>query len=67
MSVALLSDEVACMLDFETMSRKCFQKNVSRPSPEYALGYDLYGANNNYFELDKYRGLVLDYGWPGLE
>ncbi|GAB4849601.1 hypothetical protein Ancab_004396 [Ancistrocladus abbreviatus] len=26
---------------------------------DYALGYDLYGANNNDSELDKYKGLVL--------
>ncbi|OIT38627.1 PREDICTED: 60S ribosomal export protein NMD3-like [Nicotiana attenuata] len=26
---------------------------------DYALGYDLYGANNNDIELDKYKGLVL--------
>ncbi|KAL4330743.1 hypothetical protein AHAS_Ahas13G0430600 [Arachis hypogaea] len=26
---------------------------------DYALGYDLYGANTNDIELDKYRGLVL--------
>ncbi|KAK9723566.1 hypothetical protein RND81_05G008400 [Saponaria officinalis] len=26
---------------------------------DYALGYDLYGANPNSSELDKYRGLVL--------
>ncbi|XP_054782491.1 uncharacterized protein LOC129289763 [Prosopis cineraria] len=26
---------------------------------DYALGYDLYAANNNDIELDKYRGLVL--------
>ncbi|KAL6523662.1 hypothetical protein OROGR_017265 [Orobanche gracilis] len=26
---------------------------------DYALGYDLYGANNNDIEFDKYRGLVL--------
>ncbi|XP_070031512.1 uncharacterized protein [Nicotiana tomentosiformis] len=25
----------------------------------YALGYDLYGANSNDIELDKYKGLVL--------
>nr|KYP57101.1 60S ribosomal export protein NMD3 [Cajanus cajan] len=27
---------------------------------DYALGYDLYGANSNDMELDKYRGLVDD-------
>ncbi|KAK3003640.1 hypothetical protein RJ639_018498 [Escallonia herrerae] len=26
---------------------------------DYALGYDLYSANNNDVELDKYKGLVL--------
>ncbi|XP_011082654.1 60S ribosomal export protein NMD3-like [Sesamum indicum] len=26
---------------------------------DFALGYDLYGANNNDIELDKYKGLVL--------
>lgn len=26
---------------------------------DYALGYDLYGANSNDIELDKYKGLVL--------
>lgn len=26
---------------------------------DYALGYDLYSANNNDMELDKYKGLVL--------
>ncbi|MED6113409.1 hypothetical protein PIB30_070523 [Stylosanthes scabra] len=26
---------------------------------DYALGYDLYGANTNDIEMDKYRGLVL--------
>ncbi|XP_071697369.1 uncharacterized protein [Rutidosis leptorrhynchoides] len=26
---------------------------------DYALGYDLYSANNNDIELDKYKGLVL--------
>ncbi|CAA0824810.1 nonsense-mediated mRNA decay NMD3 family protein [Striga hermonthica] len=26
---------------------------------DYALGYDLYGANNNDIELDKYKSLVL--------
>ena len=26
---------------------------------DYALGYDLYGANLNDSELDKYRGLIL--------
>ncbi|XP_027335607.1 60S ribosomal export protein NMD3 isoform X1 [Abrus precatorius] len=26
---------------------------------DYALGYDLYGANSNDMELEKYRGLVL--------
>ncbi|KAJ1433725.1 hypothetical protein SESBI_05867 [Sesbania bispinosa] len=26
---------------------------------DYALGYDLYGANSNDIELEKYRGLVL--------
>ncbi|XP_047328005.1 60S ribosomal export protein NMD3-like [Impatiens glandulifera] len=26
---------------------------------DYALGYDLYGANSNDIELDKYRGLVV--------
>jgi nonsense-mediated mRNA decay protein 3 len=26
---------------------------------DYALGYDLYGANTNDLELDKYKGLVL--------
>ncbi|KAK6129370.1 hypothetical protein DH2020_036886 [Rehmannia glutinosa] len=26
---------------------------------DYALGYDLYGANNNDIELDKYKGFVL--------
>ncbi|XP_057447220.1 uncharacterized protein LOC130739023 [Lotus japonicus] len=26
---------------------------------DYALGYDLYGANNNDIELDKYKGLIL--------
>ncbi|KAK6116180.1 hypothetical protein DH2020_008449 [Rehmannia glutinosa] len=29
------------------------------PSGDYALGYDLYGANINDIELDKYKGLVL--------
>ncbi|KAK4360039.1 hypothetical protein RND71_022268 [Anisodus tanguticus] len=28
-------------------------------SGDYALGYDLYGANSNDFELEKYKGLVL--------
>ncbi|KAL3846061.1 hypothetical protein ACJIZ3_003464 [Penstemon smallii] len=28
-------------------------------SGDYALGYDLYSANNNDIELDKYKGLVL--------
>lgn len=26
---------------------------------DYALGYDLYGANSNDIEMDKYRGLVV--------
>ena len=26
---------------------------------DYALGYDLYSANSNDMELDKYKGLVL--------
>lgn len=26
---------------------------------DYALGYDLYGANSNDIEMDKYKGLVL--------
>ncbi|CAI9786643.1 unnamed protein product [Fraxinus pennsylvanica] len=26
---------------------------------DYVLGYDLYGANNNDIELDRYKGLVL--------
>ncbi|KAG6429430.1 hypothetical protein SASPL_107481 [Salvia splendens] len=27
---------------------------------DYALGYDLYSANSNDFELDKYRGVIPD-------
>ncbi|EFJ29659.1 hypothetical protein SELMODRAFT_91517 [Selaginella moellendorffii] len=32
--------------------------HLLRPG-DYALGYDLYGANTNDLELEKYRGLVL--------
>ncbi|MCO5547706.1 hypothetical protein L7F22_001157 [Adiantum nelumboides] len=34
-------------------------EHASAPNRDHALGYDLYGANVNDFELDKYKSLVL--------
>ncbi|KAK3030283.1 hypothetical protein RJ639_039866 [Escallonia herrerae] len=51
--------EVAHLADLGTvLYAKTHLGHLLKPG-DYALGYDLYGANTNDAELDKYRGLKL--------
>ncbi|KAF2290505.1 hypothetical protein GH714_014162 [Hevea brasiliensis] len=59
---ALAEAQVARLADFGKNDTIFFIKthlgHILKPGDQ-ALGYDLYGANSNDIELDKYKGLVL--------